>query len=243
MEVGLVLRRHAALARLGIEAMDRIVRASTLVRLRRGETLWQAGQSATAFAVVAVGLVKVMVPGGASRDLVLGLAGPGEGVGECAVLTDGLHDVDAYAFTESVVIARVPAEPFLSAMEQSGVAALGMARMFGESSRVANRRLALFTSSSEERLAAALTELGERFGDEMENGSTLIPLRLTRAELAALVGTTVETTIRTLSRWSREGLVSTEDGMLTLHDARALALRSVAPSVPSRRGLEAASAG
>jgi CRP-like cAMP-binding protein len=54
-------------------------------------------------------------------------------------------------------------------------------------------------------------ELGERFGDEMEDGSTLIPLRLTRAELAALVGTTVETTIRTLSRWSREGLVTTND--------------------------------
>ena len=72
-------------------------------------------------------------------------------------------------------------------------------------------------------------ELGERFGDELEDGSTLIPLRLTRAELAALVGTTVETTIRTLSRWTREGLVSTGDSGLTLHDAVALARRSSLP--------------
>ena len=65
-------------------------------------------------------------------------------------------------------------------------------------------------------------------GDELEDGTTLIPLRLTRAELAALVGTTVETTIRTLSRWSREGLVSTIDGGLTVHDPVALARRSAA---------------
>src|SRR5437879_10896625 len=101
-----------------------------------------------------------------------------------------------------------------------------MARDIGRASTAANRRIGLFTASAEERLATTLMELGERFGDEMEDGTTLIPLRLTRAELAALVGTTVETTIRTLSRWSREGLVSTVDGGLAVHDPTALARRS-----------------
>jgi CRP-like cAMP-binding protein len=159
-------------------------------------------------------------------------------VGESAALSDELHEADASAFTDSVAIVRVPREPFATAMARSGPAATELARMFGATARAANRRLAQFTSSSEERLASALMELGERFGDEMDDGSTLIPLRLTRAELAALVGTTVETTIRTLSRWSREGLVSTGEGRLTLHDARALALRSVTPTSHVRRGLE-----
>src|SRR2546430_5196131 len=95
----------------------------------------------------------------------------------------------------------------------------------------ANRGIALFAASAEERLASTLIELGERFGDEMEDGTTLIPLRLTRAELAALVGTTVETTIRTLSRWSREGLVATVDGGLTVRDPVGLARRSAPPIV------------
>ena len=112
---------------------------------------------------------------------------------------------------------------------RSGAAALELARGFAVQAAVSNRRLALFTASAEERLATTLMELGERFGDELEDGSTLIPLRLTRAELAALVGTTVETTIRTLSRWTREGLVSTGDSGLTLHDAVALARRSSLP--------------
>jgi CRP-like cAMP-binding protein len=38
-----------------------------------------------------------------------------------------------------------------------------------------------------------------------------IPLDLTRQEIAELVGTTVESAIRVMSRWGREGLVITEE--------------------------------
>ena len=36
-----------------------------------------------------------------------------------------------------------------------------------------------------------------------------VPLRLTRGDLASMVGCRVETTIRVLKRWQREGLVET----------------------------------
>ena len=38
---------------------------------------------------------------------------------------------------------------------------------------------------------------------------TLIPLSLTRSDLAALTGTTVETSIRIMSRWGKNGVVVT----------------------------------
>jgi CRP/FNR family transcriptional regulator len=181
------------------------------------------------FIVVGHGLVKVVLPSTGSRDLVMGLFGPGESVGDSTVLEGGQYPAEAFALTDPVIVARVPREHVLAALEQSGPASLMLARELGRRATMANRRIALFAASAEERLASTLIELGERFGDEMEDGSTLIPLRLTRAELAALVGTTVETTIRTLSRWSREGLVSTVDGGLTVHDPSALARRSAPP--------------
>lgn len=228
MDVRSVLRRHAALSRLSDGVLDEISSSATLQRLRRGEAVWRSGERATQFVVVGHGLVKVILPGGPSRDLVLGLAGPGESVGDAAAIDGSSHDADACALTESVVVARLPRDGVVAALEGCGVASIALARSLGQAAAVANRRLALFTASAEERLATTLMELGERFGDEMEDGTTLIPLRLTRAELAALVGTTVETTIRTLSRWSREGLVSTADGGLMLLDADALARRSAA---------------
>lgn len=229
MDVRSVLRRHAAFARLGEATIDDLARLAQLQRLRKGEAVWRSGERAAGFVVVALGLVKVTVPGPASRDLVLGLAGPGESIGDTHSVEGSLYESEACALTESAAVVRVPRDAVLSALERSGPAALELARSFGVQAAVSNRRLALFTASAEERLATTLMELGERFGDELEDGSTLIPLRLTRAELAALVGTTVETTIRTLSRWTREGLVSTGDSGMTLHDAVALARRSTLP--------------
>jgi len=230
LEARSILRKHSALARLSDQALDQLTKDTTVQRLHRGEALWRTGERACSFIVVAHGLVKVVLPSSGSRDLVMGLYGPGESVGDSTVLEGGQYPAEAFALTDPVTIARVPREPLLAVMEQSGPASLLLARELGRRAAMANRRISLFSASAEERLASTIIELGERFGDEMEDGSTMIPLRLTRAELAALVGTTVETTIRTLSRWSREGLVSTIDGGLTVHDPNALARRSAPPA-------------
>jgi CRP/FNR family transcriptional regulator len=223
-----ILRKNPAISRLSDQVVDQLTREATVQRLHRGEALWRVSERANLFIIVGHGLVKVVLPSSGSRDLVMGLFGPGESVGDSSALEGEQYAAEAFALTDPVVVARVPREQLLSCLEQSGSAALVLAREFGRKAALANRRISLFSASAEERLASTIMELGERFGDEMEDGSTLIPLRLTRAELAALVGTTVETTIRTLSRWSREGLVSTVDGGLTVHNPTALARRSAA---------------
>jgi CRP/FNR family transcriptional regulator len=45
-----------------------------------------------------------------------------------------------------------------------------------------------------------------------------LPFHLTRQSLADMTGTTVETTIRILSRWLRDGLLVDEGGRLVLTD-------------------------
>ncbi len=229
MEVRSILRKNAALSKLSDQVIDQLARDASVQRLHRGEALWRAGERAVSFVLVSHGLVKVVLPSTGSRDLVMGLYGPGETVGDSSTLEGGIYPAEAFALTDPVVVVRIPREQVLAALEACGPAALLLAREMGKRAAMANRRISLFAASAEERLATTIIDLGERFGDEMEDGSTLIPLRLTRAELAALVGTTVETTIRTLSRWSREGLVSTVDGGLTVHDPTALARRSAPP--------------
>ena len=46
---------------------------------------------------------------------------------------------------------------------------------------------------------------------------TFIPLALSRQEIADMIGTTIETSIRIMSRWGKEDLIHTEkDGFLVL---------------------------
>jgi CRP-like cAMP-binding protein len=53
------------------------------------------------------------------------------------------------------------------------------------------------------RIAQLFLTLAERMGQKSDEG-VVVPIQLSRQEVADLVGTTVESAIRVLSRWGRE---------------------------------------
>lgn len=69
----------------------------------------------------------------------------------------------------------------------------------------------------DERIAAILFLLAESYGERCPEG-TRLQVPLTRQEISEMAGTTVESTIRVLSRWQKEGLVSTDRQYITLRD-------------------------
>ena len=73
----------------------------------------------------------------------------------------------------------------------------------------------------EARLAATLLRLAEREGLRDRHRITL-PFHLTRQSLADMTGTTVETAIRIVSRWLKDGLLLDEGGRLVLTDVEGL---------------------
>jgi CRP/FNR family transcriptional regulator len=90
-----------------------------------------------------------------------------------------------------------------------------MALMIGQRLRVAHESIkSLAVEPVEPRLAATLLRLADREGRPSGMGVEL-PFHLTRQSLADMAGTTVETTIRVVSRWIRQGLVA-DDGGLSL---------------------------
>jgi CRP/FNR family transcriptional regulator len=68
----------------------------------------------------------------------------------------------------------------------------------------------------ETRFASLFLGLAEKLG-QSAGGGWFIPLPLSRQELADLTGTTLETAIRVMSRWGKEGVVATQrEGFLLL---------------------------
>ena len=65
------------------------------------------------------------------------------------------------------------------------------------------------TGSAESRAARLFVTLAERMG-QRRGGGVFVPLSLSRQELADLLGTTLETAIRLMSRWQKENVVVTE---------------------------------
>jgi CRP/FNR family transcriptional regulator len=67
----------------------------------------------------------------------------------------------------------------------------------------------------ESRIAALLLKLAGKVGVETKAG-TLIDMRLTKQDVADMVGTTVETSIRTFSKFKKQGLVGESDGRFVI---------------------------
>ncbi len=67
----------------------------------------------------------------------------------------------------------------------------------------------------EERIAKVLLELADRVGKK-KDGKIVIKLPLTRQDIAEMTGTTVETAIRVMSRWKKQGIINTERGYIEI---------------------------
>ena len=73
----------------------------------------------------------------------------------------------------------------------------------------------------ERRIARILLKLAATTGSSSEEG-IVIELSLTRQDIAEMVGTTVETAIRTMSKFRKKGLVQTKRGRVVILDPHQL---------------------
>jgi CRP/FNR family transcriptional regulator len=71
------------------------------------------------------------------------------------------------------------------------------------------------TERVERRIAALLLKLSEKVGVDDE-GYRKINFPLTRQEISEMVGTTVETCIRTMSKFQKNGMIKSSDGKISL---------------------------
>jgi len=207
---GIPARELEALARVTLEEAHRA----------RGE-IFREGDRARWFYLVRSGHVKIVRHSKTGKDVVLELLGPGEIFGGVAVIEKRPYPASAQA-TEPTVVLKIPADPVIALAERHPAFIKEMALMIGRRLRAAHDSVAsLAVDPVEARLAAILLRLAKREGTRSDKGVTL-PFHLTRQSLADMTGTTVETSIRILSRWLRDGLLEDDDGRLVLADWKGL---------------------
>lgn len=178
----------------------------------KGETIFEEGEAALFIHFLFVGRVKI-VKAAPDRDLILEILGPGEPVGAVAVYEERPFPATAVALEPSGTVS-IPAREFFHLVERRPEITRRLLAGLTLRLMALNRRLADMTGSVEYRAARLFATLAERLG-KPRSGGTFVPLHLSRQEIADLVGTTIETAIRIMSRWQKDGLVETDkDGFL-----------------------------
>jgi CRP-like cAMP-binding protein len=188
---------------------------------RPRDWIFMEGDPADWFCVVRSGRVKIVRAARGGKEVVLELLGPGEPFGGVAVIERRPYPASAQA-TEASIVLKIPREPIIGLTERHPGVIREMALLIGRRLRAAHESVrSLAADPVEARLAAALLRLAERDGERGPRGVTL-PYHLTRQSLADMTGTTVETTIRVISRWQKDGLVRDAGGRMVLADPEAL---------------------
>jgi CRP/FNR family transcriptional regulator len=219
------LARCALFAGLPPKEVEALASVASEVRYRAREYVFMEGDPARWLCVVRTGRVKILRHARSGKDVVLEILGPGEVFGGVAVFERRPYPAAAQAAEPSATV-KLPAEAMIALAERHPTIIREMALMMARRLRTAHDSVkSLAVDPVEARLAATLLRLGEREGRRDEHGVSL-PFHLTRQSLADMTGTTVETAIRIVSRWLKDGLVADEGGRFVLTDLDALRERA-----------------
>lgn len=221
-----LLARAPIFRRLKPEDRERIAEVSRVATFSRGEAIFNEGDPAASFYVVTAGRVKIskMTPGGS--ELILEIFGVGDPLGAVAVYEDLPFPATATALEDTSCV-LIPRQRFFALLETHPTLVRGL--LLGLTSRLVeltNRLAELTRTRVEGRLARLFLKMAEQTGHHDPRGE-LVPVVLSRQELADLTGTTIETAIRIMSRWHKQNVVHTERDGFVIANRQALESLSV----------------
>lgn len=215
------LRQSVLFRRLKPEDRQRVAAVATVRAFEKGATLFSEGDGSDLLYTVLTGRVKVFKTTVRGTDVILELFGPGDPVGAVAVYEARPYPASALALEPTSCLV-IPRQAFFSLLESYPTMARGL--LVGLTHRLVeltNRLTELSGGRIEGRLARFFLKLGTDMGQRRGDG-LFIPLVLSRQELADMIGTTIETSIRIMSRWGKDGVVRTDKDGFVIADRAAL---------------------
>jgi CRP-like cAMP-binding protein len=190
------------------------------VRFRRGQAIFTQGDRAERVFVIERGwvLITSMAPGG--REIVLGLRGAGDVIGDMSALDGAPRSASALAVGEVQAIVA-PSSALTRALSDAGTA-MDLLRVLASRLRDADRkRLEFAALETLGRVAWRLQELSERFGEPTAEGIE-VELPLSQEQLASWCGASREATVKALATLRTLGCITTGRRSVVIRDVAGL---------------------
>ena len=191
---------------------------------RQGEVVCQKGDPGDAMYVIVKGQVRVVLPSGDGNEALLGTLDDGDFFGELSLIDGEPRSATIIASlpTDTIVLLREGFQDFLRASPEVAIDMLqALSRRLRQSDEFIADAAFLDVPG---RLAKKLLELVDRYGKSAPNG-TLIGLRFTQRDLAAMIGATRESVNKHLQSFRLQGMIRMEGHRVVVCDRERLAHR------------------
>jgi CRP-like cAMP-binding protein len=174
------------------------------------------GDPAEWLILVAEGQVKMIKHSESGRETILDTFGPGQIVGEVGVLIGEVYPATAQVLEPTITLSlerRVYVQLVRTHPELAWALILELGRRLQHAHEVIR---SMAVEKVERRVARVLLRMSAASGERLPGGAVRITISLSRQDIADMAGTVIETAIRTLSRFQKQGLIETTEGHIVL---------------------------
>mgnify|MGYP001253796446 CR=1 FL=1 len=210
---------------LDAEAAAALRSSMVEARLAKGDVLFAEGEPGDRLYVVAEGKIKLGHTSSDGRESLLAVMGPGDMFGELSLFDPGPRTATATALTDAHVLGlgHEALRPWLTGRPE---VAEELLQALAQRLRRTNDAMAdLVFSDVPGRVAKALLDLGEKFGETRPDG-LYVEHDMTQEELAQLVGASRETVNKALADFASRNWIRLESRSVTLTDVERLQKRA-----------------
>lgn len=205
----------------------------------KDQFIFREGDPAEYFHILKEGSVKCVKTSPDGKEVTLKVLMPGDLFCCEAAVFDGSPHPGCAQPMGDVRVLRLSKKTYFDVLRRNPDAAIEVIRYLGQRLNEAQENAkVLALDRAEQRLAALLVNLADRAGVR-EAGGIRLTVRLTRQDLANMVGITAETAIRIMGRFNRARVVSGTAKQLVIRDLAKLKLlaseQGSAASLPSSR--------
>lgn len=207
----LILRSLSIFAGLKEQRLVALAAEASLKGVGRNEVVMRAGDPTDCVYFVLSGRLRVLVSDAEGREVILSMLGPGDLFGEIGVIDDNPRSATVAAVDSSdlVVFAK---EDFRRCLADNFDLTLAIMRNLASRLRAADQRIeSLALLDVYGRVARLLLELAEE-----RDGRKIVPRRLTKQDIAKMVGASREMVSRVMKDLTQQGLIEERDGDVVL---------------------------
>jgi CRP-like cAMP-binding protein len=191
-------------------------------KIRKKEIIFSEGDQSNWFYILVDGKVKITKLSHDGKEMIIELISPGDFFGGFAVLKGFPYPANAVAMEDCDTV-RISRHNLMGIIERFPSFMYDITANLGERVREFSDTLKnIALERVESRIAALLIKLAEKTGDRKSAGKIEIAMRLTKQDIAEMVGTTVETSIRVMSRFRKAGYLKDAAGRIIISDLEAL---------------------
>ena len=178
---------------------------------KMGQNLMLEGNPPFGIFCIRNGNIKISKMSADGKDSIVRIASQGDVIGFRGIFSDQLNSFTATALEDSEVC-FIDKKYILKLVEEQPTVACHLVSILGRNLENAENKIATFAKKNvRERVAEFLLLLKESHGIKDERGKWRLDLKLSREEMASIVGTATETLIRFISELKDEGIIE-QDG-------------------------------